>query len=227
MATYEQLDINNLFDTLHEPMAGLALKSVAKLQSYRFDAGKLQLTICFRYPIAGFEQKISDHLSQQLLKDKAINSVDVQLSHAVVSHRVQSGLKGHKKIKNIIAVVSGKGGVGKSTVAVNLACALQQLGLSVGILDADIYGPSQPHMLGISDKQPQALDNKMMAPVIAHDMQVMSIGFLVSANTPMIWRGPMVSSALQQLIFQTMWRDMDYLIVDMPPGTGDIPSDPF
>ena len=222
MAIYDQLDVIQVFDQLSEPMAGLPLKDVAKLKSYRFDDGEIHLSICFRYPIVGLEQKISDYLTQALLKEEAIQRVELNLSTDTVSHRVQSGLKGHQKIKNIIAVVSGKGGVGKSTVAVNMAFALQQLGLSVGILDADIYGPSQPHMLGITEK-PQALDNKMMAPVLAHGLQTMSIGYLVSQDTPMIWRGPMVSSALQQLIFQTMWRDIDYLIVDMPPGTGDIP----
>jgi ATP-binding protein involved in chromosome partitioning len=125
-------------------------------------------------------------------------------------------------VRNIIAVASGKGGVGKSTVAVNLALALAADGGSVGVLDADIYGPSVPQMLGLGGQAPDSEDGKTMQPLEAHGVQAMSIGFLVDADQPMIWRGPMVTSALQQLLHQTNWRDLDYLIIDMPPGTGDI-----
>jgi ATP-binding protein involved in chromosome partitioning len=137
------------------------------------------------------------------------------------SRAVRPGLKPHPQIKNIIAVASGKGGVGKSTTAVNLALALVSLGSRVGILDADIYGPSQPLMLGA--KQPAHYESgKPLAPVLCHGLQSMSMGYLVDVNTPMVWRGPMVSKALQQLLFQTDWPALDYLIVDLPPGTGDI-----
>ncbi|MGH8553343.1 MAG: iron-sulfur cluster carrier protein ApbC, partial [Methylococcales bacterium] len=138
-----------------------------------------------------------------------------------VAHAVQKTLKPLPNIKNIIAVASGKGGVGKSTVAVNIALALAGDGANVGILDADIYGPSQPMMLGLSGS-PESLDGKTMEPKVAYGIQSISIGYLVDQDTPMIWRGPMVTNALQQLLNHTRWRDLDYLIVDLPPGTGDI-----
>ncbi|SBV36162.1 Uncharacterized ATP-binding protein in capB 3'region [uncultured Stenotrophomonas sp.] len=137
------------------------------------------------------------------------------------SHRVQKGLSPHPRIRNVIAVGSGKGGVGKSTTAVNLAVALQQMGARVGVLDADIYGPSVPAMLGLSGR-PESPDNKSIEPMRAFGVETMSIGFLVDQDSPMIWRGPMATSALTQLFKDTRWDDLDYLIVDLPPGTGDI-----
>jgi len=124
-------------------------------------------------------------------------------------------------VKNIIAVASGKGGVGKSTAAVNLACAIKSTGANVGLLDADIYGPNQPKMLGATTR-PQVTPEKKFHPLVCHGLQTMSIGYLIDENTPMIWRGPMVSRALEQLVFDTLWQDLDYLIIDLPPGTGDI-----
>src|SRR5690606_30837000 len=147
--------------------------------------------------------------------------INVTVSSKIVPHGVQGGVKLIPGIKNIIAVASGKGGVGKSATAVNLALALAAEGANVGILDADIYGPSQPQMLGITEK-PESLDGKSMEPVMAHGIQAMSIGLLIDTETPMVWRGPMVTQALQQLLHDTNWKDLDYLIVDMPPGTGDI-----
>jgi ATP-binding protein involved in chromosome partitioning len=135
---------------------------------------------------------------------------------------VQRNLKPLPNVRNVIAIASGKGGVGKSTVSVNVALALAADGAKVGLLDADIYGPSQPHMVGLAGTQPQSEDGKTMQPLEAHGLQVMSIGFLIDPDQPMIWRGPMVTSALQQLLQQTTWKDLDYLIIDMPPGTGDI-----
>ncbi|ALJ28749.1 MULTISPECIES: iron-sulfur cluster carrier protein ApbC [Stenotrophomonas] len=137
------------------------------------------------------------------------------------AHRVQKGLSPHPRIRNVIAVGSGKGGVGKSTTAVNLAVALQQLGARVGVLDADIYGPSMPAMLGLSGR-PESPDNKSIEPMRAFGVETMSIGFLVEQDSPMIWRGPMATSALTQLFNDTRWDDLDYLLVDLPPGTGDI-----
>lgn len=140
---------------------------------------------------------------------------------AIYRHLAANGVKGLPHIKNIIAVASGKGGVGKSTVAVNLALALQRLGASVGLLDADIYGPSQPHMLGVQDK-PTITEGKAIEPLMAHGIKSMSIGYLIDAKTPAVWRGPMVSGALQQMLTSTAWGKLDYLIVDLPPGTGDV-----
>jgi ATP-binding protein involved in chromosome partitioning len=142
-------------------------------------------------------------------------------SATIKRHLAQNGVKSLPQIKNIIAVASGKGGVGKSMVALNLALALQQLGAKVGLLDADIYGPSQPHMLGISNK-PLIHDDKSIEPIMAFGLQTMSIGYLINADTPAVWRGPMVSGALQQMLNSTRWQDLDILIVDLPPGTGDV-----
>ncbi len=155
------------------------------------------------------------------LKEKGIEA-EVEIQQNIpksAAHNTDAQVKG---VKNIIAVASGKGGVGKSTVSVNLALALAYEGARVGILDADIYGPSQPHMLGLGDKRPDVIENRLIKPLQAHGISVVSMGSLVTENTPMVWRGPMVSGALKQLLTQTQWPDIDYLIVDMPPGTGDI-----
>ena len=150
-----------------------------------------------------------------------VDNVSVNVGIRIVSHSVQRGVQLLPNVKNIIAVASGKGGVGKSTTAVNLALALAAEGASVGLLDADIYGPSQPMMMGIEGR-PESVDGKNMEPMENYGIQVMSIGFLVAQDEAMIWRGPMATQALEQLLRQTNWRDLDYLIVDMPPGTGDI-----
>ena len=150
-----------------------------------------------------------------------VGNVSVNVTVKIASHSVQRGVQLLPNVKNIIAVASGKGGVGKSTTAVNLALALAAEGASVGLLDADIYGPSQPMMMGIEGR-PESVDGKNMEPMENYGIQVMSIGFLVAQDEAMIWRGPMATQALEQLLRQTNWRDLDYLIVDMPPGTGDI-----
>jgi ATP-binding protein involved in chromosome partitioning len=157
----------------------------------------------------------------QALKAAGARNVSVNVSAKVVAHAVQRGVKLIPGIKNIIAVASGKGGVGKSTTAVNLALALAAEGASVGILDADIYGPSQPMMLGIAGR-PESKDGKHLEPMEGHGLQAISIGFLIDVDTPMVWRGPMVTQALEQLLKDTSWRELDYLVVDLPPGTGDI-----
>ena len=157
----------------------------------------------------------------QALKQAGAAGVSVNIGSRVVPHAVQRGVKLIPGIKNIIAVASGKGGVGKSTTAVNLALALAAEGASVGMLDADIYGPSQPMMLGIAGR-PESKDGKSLEPMEGHGIQAISIGFLIDIDTPMVWRGPMVTQALEQLLRDTRWRELDYLLVDLPPGTGDI-----
>ena len=150
-----------------------------------------------------------------------VDNVSVNITTKVISHAVQRGVQLMPNVKNIVAVASGKGGVGKSTTAANLALALAAEGARVGLLDADIYGPSQPMMMGIEGR-PESVDNKTMEPLENHGVQVMSIGFLVDADQAMIWRGPMATQALEQLLRQTRWRDLDYLVIDMPPGMSTI-----
>ncbi|NIA54118.1 iron-sulfur cluster carrier protein ApbC [Massilia sp. TW-1] len=193
-------------------------KSVKNIQ---VDGGNVAFDIELGYPaksqVAGIRASVVDALR----KLPGVDNVSVNVTSKILSHAVQRGLKVMPNVKNIIAVASGKGGVGKSTTAVNLALALAAEGASVGLLDADIYGPSQPMMLGVTGR-PQSLDGKTMEPLENHGVQVSSIGFMIDPDEPMVWRGPMVTQALQQLLEQTNWRNLDYLIVDMPPGTGDI-----
>ena len=174
------------------------------------------------FPASGAHEAYRSAIVAAAAAKSGCDDIEVEFSTRIVAHGVQRNLKPLEHIRNVIAVASGKGGVGKSTVAVNLALALAADGASVGMLDADIYGPSQPHMLGIAGEQPKSVDGKTIQPLQAHGIQVMSIGFLVDQDQPMVWRGPMVTSAFNQLLQQTTWHDLDYLIVDMPPGTGDI-----
>ncbi len=193
-------------------------KSVKNL---KVDGNDISLDIELGYPARSQISLIKDKVEAALHALPGVGKVSTNVYFKIISHTVQRGLKLMPNVKNIIAVASGKGGVGKSTTAVNLALALAAEGASVGMLDADIYGPSQPMMLGISG-QPKTLDGKSMEPMENHGLQVSSIGFMIDPDEPMVWRGPMVTQALQQLLEQTNWRDLDYLIVDMPPGTGDI-----
>ena len=183
--------------------------------------GLFQARLRFGYPTAHFAQHLSSELKQRL-SNAGLPAVELDVDFEIATHAVQGTLKPLPGIKNIIAVASGKGGVGKSTTAVNFALALHREGAAVGLLDADIYGPSLPLMMGLSGQQPESEDGKTMQPLQAYGINCMSIGFLVDPAQPMVWRGPMVTSALNQLLSQTQWGNLDYLIVDMPPGTGDI-----
>ncbi|WP_338764564.1 iron-sulfur cluster carrier protein ApbC [Massilia sp. METH4] len=194
----------------------IATKSVRNL---KVDNGSIALDIELGYPA---KSQIEPIRASVLAALQAFGlPVNLNVYSKIIAHTVQRGLKPLPNVKNIIAVASGKGGVGKSTTAVNLALALAAEGATVGVLDADIYGPSQPMMLGVSGR-PITKDGKSMEPMENHGVQVSSIGFLIDPDEPMVWRGPMVTQALQQLLDQTNWRDLDYLVIDMPPGTGDI-----
>ena len=198
-------------------------KSLAMTKSVKgieVDDGKVSIKVVLGYPAAGYFDEMQKLVTDAVSALDGVDSVEVDVSSKIVSHAVQQNLKPQEGIKNIIAVASGKGGVGKSTTAVNLALALQAEGATVGILDADIYGPSMPRMLGCSG-QPESVDGKSLEPMIGHGIQSMSIGYLVEEDTPMIWRGPMVTQALEQLLNDTNWKDIDYMVIDLPPGTGD------
>ncbi len=183
---------------------------------------KAVVEISLGFPVERLLPAVDAAVREALASTSAPSDVEIHIDSEIKSHAVQKNMKPLDNVKNIIAIASGKGGVGKSTTAVNLALALADDGANVGILDADIYGPSLPLMLGLSGQRPTSEDGESMDPLLAHGLQVMSIGFLVDTDQPMIWRGPMVTSALNQLLQQTTWKDLDYLIVDMPPGTGDI-----
>lgn len=182
----------------------------------------VQVTAELGYPSGGYEPVLRRALETHLANIGLPVSIELKLSSRIVAHAVQRGLTPLPGIANVVAVASGKGGVGKSTVAVNLALAWARQGARVGMLDADIYGPSQPIMLGLQGEKPGVRDGKKLIPPRAHGVAAMSIGFLVDVEQPMVWRGPMVTSALNQLLAETDWGELDYLVVDMPPGTGDI-----
>src|SRR5918996_2653809 len=201
-----------------DPNTGRDLTKAAR--NVKVSGSDVSLEIELGYPGRSQHEPLRREVVQAL-KAAGAASVSVKVSSRVVSHAVQRGVKLVPGIKNIIAVASGKGGVGKSTTAANLALALAAEGASVGMLDADIYGPSQPMMLGIRGR-PESKDGKSLEPMEGHGLQAMSIGFLIDIETPMVWRGPMVTQALEQLVKETKWREVDYLVVDLPPGTGDI-----
>lgn len=180
------------------------------------------VSLQFGFPVGGYGDEIRQGLEQHLAASGIRVPLEVQLEAKLHAHAVQRTLKPMKDVKNVIAVASGKGGVGKSTVAANLALAWAAQGARVGMLDADIYGPSQPLMLGLTGQRPNTVDGKHIEPLRSHGIAAMSIGFLIDADQPMVWRGPMVTSALTQLLGETEWGELDYLVVDMPPGTGDI-----
>ncbi|BCX88772.1 ATP-binding protein involved in chromosome partitioning [Methylomarinovum tepidoasis] len=207
--------------TYTDPHLQTDLVSAGAVKSIEIDGGRVAARIELGFPAKSYAPQLTLALSEVLRALEGVQAIDVQVDWKIVPHRVQAGKKPLAGVKNVIAVASGKGGVGKSTVAVNLALALAQEGAAVGILDADIYGPSVPRMLGVAG-QPETKDGKTIEPKETYGLKVMSIGLLVEEDTPMIWRGPMATGALQQLLGQTHWGELDYLIVDLPPGTGDI-----
>ncbi|WP_345250114.1 iron-sulfur cluster carrier protein ApbC [Pigmentiphaga soli] len=203
-----------------DPDTGRDLLAGATVRNVKSEGSLVSVELVLGYPPGPRAQALRAQ-AEAALAAAGAGGARVQLDWKVAAHAVQRGVQLLPGVKNIIAVASGKGGVGKSTTAANLALALAAEGASVGVLDADIYGPSQPAMLGITGR-PQSLDGKTMEPMTGHGLQASSIGFMIDADTPMVWRGPMVTQALEQLLRQTNWRELDYLVVDMPPGTGDI-----
>jgi ATP-binding protein involved in chromosome partitioning len=206
---------------LIDPNTGRDYVAGRCLRNLKINGTDVALGIELGYPAQSQIENIRQQVTEKLKSLPEIGRVDVNVYAKIVAHTVQKGVKLIGGVKNIIAVASGKGGVGKSTTAANLALALAAEGAKVGLLDADIYGPSQPTMLGITG-QPDSPDGKSMLPMQAHGLQIMSIGFLIDQETPMVWRGPMVTQAMQQLLNDTRWDDLDYLVIDLPPGTGDV-----
>jgi len=213
--------VQSALKNLVDPNTQIDFVTAKNVKNLRVENGDISLDLVLGYPAKSQFESIRKSVINALRALPGVKNVNVNISSQIVTHAVQRGVKLLPGVKNIIAIASGKGGVGKSTTAVNLALALAAEGAQVGILDADIYGPSQPMMLGITGR-PDSLEENTIEPMEAYDLQASSIGFLIDDDAPMVWRGPMVTSALEQLLRQTRWRDLDYLIVDMPPGTGDI-----
>ncbi|MEI6737177.1 MAG: iron-sulfur cluster carrier protein ApbC [Pseudomonadota bacterium] len=219
------VQIQNALRELIDPITNENFVDGKSAKNIIVDANNVSLEIVLGYPGKSVTETIRQTVIERLKRldwgEGKAGNISVNVFSKIVSHSVQRGVKLNPNIKNIIAVASGKGGVGKSTTAVNLALALAAEGAVVGMLDADIYGPSQPTMLGITGR-PQSKDGKTMEPMEGHGIQAMSVGFLIDQETPMVWRGPMVTQALEQLLNETRWNNLDYLIIDLPPGTGDI-----
>jgi ATP-binding protein involved in chromosome partitioning len=216
-----EADVQGSLRSLIDPNTGRDFASAKVVRKLQIDGPNVLVDLQLSYPAKSQHETLKKLVQGALAALPGVGKVNVTIGHKIASHAVQRGVKLVPGVKNIIAVASGKGGVGKSTTAVNLALALAAEGAQVGVLDADIYGPSQPMMLGITGR-PESKDGKTLEPMEAWGVQAMSIGFLIETDTPMVWRGPMVTQALEQLLKDTNWRDIDYLIVDMPPGTGDI-----
>ena len=220
MAITEQ-QVQDALKALIDPNTHKDFVTGKSVKGVKVEGDNVSVDIVLGYPAKSVLDEIRRKVTEKLKGLPGVGSVNVNVSYKIVAHAVQRGVKLVPGIRNIIAVASGKGGVGKSTTAVNLALALAAEGAKVGVLDADIYGPSQPMMLGIRGR-PESRDGKSLEPMEGHGLQAMSIGFLIDVDTPMVWRGPMVTQALEQLLNETRWRDLDYLVVDLPPGTGDI-----
>ncbi|WP_248884800.1 iron-sulfur cluster carrier protein ApbC [Acidithiobacillus acidisediminis] len=215
MAELQKQQVEQALAQIQDPYLGKDLASAGVLKSVEGQQIRIELP----YPAQGVAKQVAEEIAAAVQK-LAGQRPQVEVGQHIRTHQAQRGVKLLDGIKNIIAVASGKGGVGKSTTSVNLALALAQEGATVGMLDADIYGPSQPRMLGIEGK-PTSKDGKKMEPMEGHGIKAMSIGFLIDEETPMVWRGPMVMQALEQLLSDTRWGELDYLVIDLPPGTGD------
>jgi ATP-binding protein involved in chromosome partitioning len=216
-----ELQVQTALKEITDPNTEKDFIATKSARNIKVSGGDVSLDVQLGYPARTQLELIRKMVQVKLGTIPGVGKVTVNVASKIVSHSVQRGVKLIPEVKNIIAVASGKGGVGKSTTAVNLALALAAEGASVGMLDADIYGPSQPTMLGITGR-PESRDGKTLEPMIGHGVQAISIGFMIDVDTPMVWRGPMVTQALEQLLKDTRWQGVDYLVVDLPPGTGDI-----
>jgi ATP-binding protein involved in chromosome partitioning len=214
--------LKQALEAVDVPGVGEPLGRVGKVRRAEVAGARASVEIELGFPFESARREFEARFSEVIRAAAPVEQLELALESRIVAHGVQPNLKPLPNVANVIAVASGRGGVGKSTTAVNLAAALARDGAAVGVLDADIYGPSMPAMLGLAGQRPTSRDGKTMLPLTAHGLQVMSIGFLIDQDQPMVWRGPMVTQALNQLLQQTEWSDLDYLIVDMPPGTGDI-----
>ena len=221
MAEVTQQQIETKLKEYIDPYMDKDLVSTKSVRNIMIEGDQVVVDVVLGFPAEGYKDALAAKLKEMVESVAGVAKARVNINVAIQAHAVQKGVKTISGIKNIIAVASGKGGVGKSTTATNLALALSAEGAKVGVLDADIYGPSQPRMLGIHGK-PESKDGQTLEPLVSYHVQTMSIGFLVDEETPMIWRGPMVTQALQQLLNDTNWSDLDYLVIDLPPGTGDV-----
>ena len=224
MSTVSEAALQAALAGVTDPATGQPMVGPKALKNLRIAGGEVAFDVEIGYPARSRHAEMREALAAAARTVPGVTVARPEIVTRIVSHAVQRGVQLLAGVKNVVAVASGKGGVGKSTTTVNLALALAAEGARVGILDADIYGPSQPTMLGLAgpDHRPESEDGKTMKPLAAHGVQVMSIGFMVEPDQAMIWRGPMATQALDQLLRQTNWADLDYLLVDMPPGTGDI-----
>lgn len=223
MTTVSQAQVEQALEQYIDPHLGKNLVEAKVIKNIEVKGEKVIVDIELAYPVASVKDAMAAAIANTVESLQGVMAAEVRISTRIIANKTQHNLKSMENVKNIIAVASGKGGVGKSTTSVNLALALVQEGARVGLLDADIYGPSQQIMLGVEEgRRPQQHGQQFLLPIEAHGLQTMSMGYLVTEKTPMVWRGPMVSGALQQMLNQTRWDDLDYLIIDLPPGTGDI-----
>ena len=220
MTNLTEDSIQKILSTVIDVHTGLDLVSSENVKNISIDDEIVNVELLLKYPAINYHEDLKGSVEEALSKE-GVNYSNISIKSKIAAYAVHGGVPALPGVKNIIAVASGKGGVGKSTTAVNIALSLQSEGANVALLDADIYGPSQPRMLGVKDLRPEESKEGNMKPVLAHGIQAMSIGFLVEEASPMVWRGPMVTQALEQLLKNTEWEDVDYMIVDLPPGTGD------
>src|SRR5690349_2385213 len=222
MVPMSSAEFRALVEKYQDPYLATTLGTAQAVESAELKSDRAHVRIALGFPVGDYQREFTSGLTEHIRAGGGPQAVEVELVSKITAHAVQRQLSPLGTIRNIVAVASGKGGVGKSTVAANLALAWARQGAKVGILDADIYGPSQPIMLGLTGQRPASPDGKRIKPLAAHGLVAMSIGFLIDPEQPMVWRGPMVTSALTQLLGDTEWGELDYLVIDMPPGTGDI-----